>query len=72
MGFPFYFNQKPITERSTPTENKTAEAFAILISTVFRLDRGDLYVLNHVLFLKPIALTPVQAATQKINPAQKS
>ena len=65
-----YFNQKPITKRSTPMENKAAEAFTILISTGFSLDKGDLYVPNQVLFLKPIALIPKQAATTKIKPDQ--
>lgn len=51
-------------------ENKAAEAFAILISTGFSLDKGDLYVPNQVLFLKPIVLIPKQAATTKIKPDQ--
>jgi hypothetical protein len=70
--FPFFphLNQKPITKRSTPAENKTAEIFAILISTGFKFDRGDLYVPNHVLFLRPIALIPTQADTHKIKANQ--
>ena len=59
-----------ITKRSAPAENKTAEIFAILMSTGFNLDRGDLYVPNHVLFLRPIALTPMQADTHKIKANQ--
>jgi len=69
-GFSLYFNQKPITKRSPPTENNTAEAFAILISTGFKLDKGDLYVPNHVLFLRPIALIPTQAVTHRIKANQ--
>jgi hypothetical protein len=59
-----------MTKRRTPIENKNAEIFANLISTGFKLDRGDLYDPNHVVFLRPTVLIQMQAATHKIKANQ--
>ena len=68
----FYLSKNPIVKKSKLTKKKIPETLAILASSGFSLDKGELCVPNQALLLKPIALIPIHATIQKNEPAQKN